>query len=96
MMSADATVLGDAKFLTLVRGVQIPPAKFMEIAGHVWMVQGPHSAGIHARARSDFHLESRTFRIVIPRVEGRITCKPRWELLVVFRRGPLSDRSQDP
>jgi hypothetical protein len=39
MVSADATVLGDAKFLTLVHGIRIPPAKFMEIAGHVWMLQ---------------------------------------------------------
>jgi len=40
MLSADGTVLGDAKYLTLVRGIQMPPAKFMKIAGHVWMLQG--------------------------------------------------------
>ncbi len=32
-------IVGDAKYLTLVRGVNLPPAKFMEIAGHVWLLE---------------------------------------------------------
>ena len=35
MVSPDGTIVGDAKFLTLVHGQKLPPAKFMEIAGHV-------------------------------------------------------------
>jgi hypothetical protein len=37
-LSRDSRVVGDAKYLTLVRGERIPPAKFMEIAGHVWLL----------------------------------------------------------
>lgn len=39
MVSADGTVVGDAKNLTLVHGTDLPPAKFMEIAGHVWLLE---------------------------------------------------------
>ena len=39
MVSPDETIVGDAKFLTLVRGQKLPPAKFMEIAGHVWLLE---------------------------------------------------------
>jgi hypothetical protein len=39
MVSTDGTVVGDAKNLTLVRGIDLPPAKFMEIAGHVWLLE---------------------------------------------------------
>jgi len=39
MVSADGTVVGDAKNLSLVRGTELPPAKFMEIAGHVWLLE---------------------------------------------------------
>jgi hypothetical protein len=39
LVSADGTLVGDAKYLTLVRGVKLPPAKFMEIAGHVWLLE---------------------------------------------------------
>jgi hypothetical protein len=39
MVSADGTVVGDAKCLTLVGGQRLPPAKFMEIAGHVWLLE---------------------------------------------------------
>lgn len=38
MVSSGAQIVGDAKYLTLVRGARIPPAKFMEIAGHVWLL----------------------------------------------------------
>ena len=38
LVSSDAKVVGDAKYLTLVRGERVPPAKFMEIAGHVWLL----------------------------------------------------------
>lgn len=30
---------GDAKFLTLVHGKRLPPDKFMEISGHVWLLE---------------------------------------------------------
>ncbi len=39
MVSPDGSVIGDAKFLTLVNGLRLPPAKFMEIAGHVWLLE---------------------------------------------------------
>lgn len=39
MVSADGTVVGDAKCLTLVDRRRLPPAKFMEIAGHVWLLE---------------------------------------------------------
>jgi len=39
MVSAAGTVVGDAKCLTLVRGQHLPPAKFMEIAGHMWLLE---------------------------------------------------------
>jgi hypothetical protein len=39
MVSPDETIVGDAKFLTLVHGQKLPPAKFMEIAGHVWLLE---------------------------------------------------------
>jgi len=39
MVSSDNTIVGDAKYLTLVRGSKLPPAKFMEIAGHVWLLE---------------------------------------------------------
>ena len=32
-------VVGDAKYYTLVRGVQLPPAKFSVIAEHVWLLE---------------------------------------------------------
>lgn len=39
LVSHDGSVVGDAKFLTLVHGKGLPPAKFMEIAGHVWLLE---------------------------------------------------------
>lgn len=39
MMSSDGKIVGDAKFLTLVRREKLPPAKFMEISGHVWLLE---------------------------------------------------------
>ena len=39
MVSDNGQVVGEAKFLTLVRQAVDPPAKFMEIAGHVWLLQ---------------------------------------------------------
>jgi hypothetical protein len=39
MVSSDGQIVGDAKFLTLVHGKALPPAKFMEIAGHVWLLE---------------------------------------------------------
>jgi hypothetical protein len=37
MVSDDENYVGDAKYLTLVGRKKIPPAKFMEIAGYVWI-----------------------------------------------------------
>ena len=39
MVSADFQSVGDAKYLTLVAGERRPPAKLMEIAGHVWLLE---------------------------------------------------------
>jgi hypothetical protein len=39
MVSADESVVGDAKFLTLVHRKKTPPAKMMEISGHVWLLE---------------------------------------------------------
>jgi len=39
MVSPDEQIIGDAKYLTLVRGIALPPAKFMEIAGHMWLLE---------------------------------------------------------
>ena len=39
MVSPNEDIVGDAKFLTLVHGKNLPPAKFMEIAGHVWLLE---------------------------------------------------------
>src|SRR5258708_34545313 len=47
MVSSDGQIIGDAKYLTLVGGTDLPPAKFMEIAGHMWLLE-------HVPARSRF------------------------------------------
>jgi hypothetical protein len=39
MVSDNGDIVGDAKFLTLVHRKRLPPAKFMEIAGHVWLLE---------------------------------------------------------
>lgn len=38
-VSADGNTIGDAKYLTLVKGKKFPPAKMMEISGHVWLLE---------------------------------------------------------
>jgi hypothetical protein len=39
LVSSDHKIVGDAKFYTLVRGEQLPPAKFSVIAEHVWLLE---------------------------------------------------------
>lgn len=39
MVSPDGDIIGDAKFLTLVHRKKFPPAKMMEISGHVWLLE---------------------------------------------------------
>lgn len=39
LVSDENSIVGDAKFLTLVNGIKLPPAKLMEIAGHVWLLE---------------------------------------------------------
>ncbi len=39
LVSWDESIIGDAKYLTLVNGVDYPPAKIMEITGHVWLLE---------------------------------------------------------
>jgi hypothetical protein len=39
MVSTDENIIGDAKYLTLVHRERFPPAKMMEIAGHVWLLE---------------------------------------------------------
>lgn len=38
-VSADAQIVGDAKYYTLVGGERLPPAKFATIAEHVWLLE---------------------------------------------------------
>ena len=37
-ISEDGTIVGDAKYYTMVGGERIPPAKFSVIAEHVWLL----------------------------------------------------------
>ena len=39
MVSSDDSIVGDAKYYTLVRGTSLPPAKFSIIAEHVWLLE---------------------------------------------------------
>ena len=39
LVSDDDGIVGDAKYLTLVGGLRQPPAKLMEITGHVWLLE---------------------------------------------------------
>lgn len=39
MVSDDKTIVGDAKYMTMVRGKSLPPAKFSVIAEHVWLLE---------------------------------------------------------
>jgi hypothetical protein len=39
MVSDKENIVGDAKFLTLVHRKNFPPAKMMEISGHVWLLE---------------------------------------------------------
>jgi hypothetical protein len=39
MVSSDGSIVGDAKYYTLVRGKALPPAKFATIAEHVWLLE---------------------------------------------------------
>ena len=39
LVSPDGKIVGDAKYLALVNRQKLPPAKFMEIAGHVWLLE---------------------------------------------------------
>jgi hypothetical protein len=39
LVSEDESIIGDAKYYTLVRGSRLPPAKFAVIAEHVWLLE---------------------------------------------------------
>lgn len=39
LVSSDEEIVGDAKYLTMVRGEFLPPAKFSMIAEHVWLLE---------------------------------------------------------
>jgi hypothetical protein len=39
LVSADGTIVGDAKYFDMVRGESTPPAKFSIIAEHVWLLE---------------------------------------------------------
>jgi len=43
MVSEDKSIVGDAKYLSMVRGQYIPPAKFSVIAEHVWLLEKTNS-----------------------------------------------------
>ena len=38
-VAADCSVVGDAKFYTLVKGTGLPPAKYATIAEYVWLLE---------------------------------------------------------
>jgi hypothetical protein len=38
-VSQDGSIVGDAKFYTLVEGERLPPAKFSIVAEHVWLLE---------------------------------------------------------
>lgn len=44
LVSADQTIVGDAKFYTMVNGVGLPPAKFATIAEYVWLLEKTYAA----------------------------------------------------
>jgi len=39
MVSETGDIVGDAKYMTMVRGESLPPAKFSVIAEHVWLME---------------------------------------------------------
>jgi len=39
LVSLDKSIVGDAKYFTLVHGQRLPPAKFSVIAEHVWLLE---------------------------------------------------------
>jgi len=39
LVSPDGSIIGDAKYFTLVKGQRLPPAKFSVIAEHVWLLE---------------------------------------------------------
>ena len=43
LVSADGSIVGDAKYYTLVGGERVPPAKFSVIAEYVWMLEKTQS-----------------------------------------------------
>lgn len=46
LVSQGASIVGDAKFFTMVGGDRLPPAKFSVIAEHVWLlekIRAPHT-----------------------------------------------------
>lgn len=43
MTSSDGEIVGDAKYLTMVKGERLPPAKFSMIAEHVWILEKTHA-----------------------------------------------------
>ena len=39
LVSPDVSIVGDAKYYTMVRGVSLPPAKRWVIAKYVWLLE---------------------------------------------------------
>lgn len=39
LVSADGKIVGDAKYMSMVRGKRLPPAKWSVIAEHVWLLE---------------------------------------------------------
>jgi hypothetical protein len=46
LVSQDQTVVGDAKYFTMVQGKKLPPAKFSVIAEHVWLLEKTNAAKV--------------------------------------------------
>ncbi len=69
MISPDGRTVGDAKYLTLVQRPRVPPAKFMEIAGQVWLLEKTRAARMllvfgNQQARSAGVLRSRRSQLL--------------------------------
>ena len=39
LVSSEGRIVGDSKYLSMVRGERLPPAKFSNIAEHVWLLE---------------------------------------------------------
>src|SRR5713226_7034698 len=86
LVSQDETIVGDAKYLTMVARQYEPPAKLMEITGHVWLLE-------KVRARTRFLVFGN--QILVAQVR-RSTIKRRILLSRSERQGHQLTQTQSP